>query len=515
MLKPMLLLTICLLWAVPSAILGADRPNVVLVLADDMGYGDVSAYNPDSKIATPHLDRLAREGLRFTDAHTSSSVCTPTRYSLLTGRYHWRTHLQQGVLGGFSRPLIADNRQTLGGLFQRHGYHTACIGKWHLGMDWPLTDGGIADDRGNFGQPFPDLARVDYSAPILRGPIDRGFHHFYGISASLDMSPYVWINDCLPTEIASETKAFHRPGPAGRNFEAIDVQSGIIDHAMEYIKNRAIPAKQGEPFFVYIPLAAPHTPILPTAEWQGKSGLNPYADFVQQVDHDLGRLLATLDELQLSDNTIVIFTTDNGCSPAAGIEQLLRAGHHPSYHFRGHKADLFEGGHRVPFLVRWPEKIPAGQVCDHLVGQFDWMATFAELLEQTLPPDAGEDSVSFLHALLGQNQSASRQSLISQSINGSFAIRDGHWKLLLCPDSGGWSEPRPGNPPQPDLLPVQLYDLSADPSESKNLAQEQPERVAAMTAALKQAIDRGRTTPGPDQSNDAEIRPIKRPQTSK
>jgi arylsulfatase A len=510
MLKPVLLLATCVVWAWPSVILGADRPNVILILADDMGYGDVSANNSASKISTPHIDRLAREGMRFTDGHTSSGVCTPTRYSLLTGRYHWRTQLQQGVLGGFSRPLIADNRLTLGGLFQRSGYHTACIGKWHLGMDWPLVDGGIADDRGNFGQPFPDLARVDYSAPILRGPIDRGFHHFYGISASLDMFPYVWINDSLPTEVATETKAFHRPGPAGKNFEAIDVQPGIIDHAIDYIQKRAKLAKHGEPFFAYIPLAAPHTPILPTPEWQGTSGLNPYADFVRQVDHDLGRLLATLEELELTGTTLVIFTADNGCSPAAGIEQLVQAGHHPSYHFRGHKADLYEGGHRVPFLVCWPGKIPAGQVCHQLVGQFDWMATFAELLGQRLSPDAGEDSISFLPVLLGQDGAVIRQSLISQSINGSFAIRDGHWKLLLCPGSGGWSEPRPDRAPRLDLPPIQLYDLSVDPGEINNLAEQQPQRVEAMTAAMQQAIDRGRTTPGPDQMNDIEVSILKR-----
>src|SRR6056297_1231514 len=233
------LLTVCLIAATTAASAAEDRPNVVLVLADDMGYGDVSAYNPDSKIPTPHIDRLAREGMKFTDGHSASGVCTPTRYSLLTGRYHWRTHLQQGVLGGFSRPLIAKDRLTLGGLFGQSGYHTACIGKWHLGMDWPLKDGQVADDDGNFSKPFADVSRVDYTAPILNGPVDVGFDHFYGISASLDMFPYVWINDRLPTEVATETKAFHRPGPAGKDFEAIDVQPGIIDHTIEYIGQRA------------------------------------------------------------------------------------------------------------------------------------------------------------------------------------------------------------------------------------------------------------------------------------
>ena len=326
-----------------------NRPNVIVVLADDMGYGDVAAYNPESKIPTPNIDRIASEGMKFTDGHSSSGVCTTTRYSLLTGRYHWRTHLQSGVLGGFSRPLIAENRLTLGGLLQQRGYHTACIGKWHLGMDWPLKDGEVADDSGNFSKPFKDVSKVDYTAEIQRGPVDVGFDHFYGISASLDMFPYVWINDRLPTEVATEIKAFHRPGPAGKNFEAIDVQPGIIDHTIGYVKQRAESARQGTPFFAYVPLAAPHTPILPTAEWQGTSGINPYADFVRQVDADMGRLLDALDQHALMDNTIVIFTTDNGCSPAAKIDELLKAGHNPSHIYRGHKADLFEGGHRCRF----------------------------------------------------------------------------------------------------------------------------------------------------------------------
>jgi arylsulfatase A len=502
------LVTISFLAAMASAA-AEDRPNVVIVLADDMGYGDVSAYNPDSKIPTPHLDRLAREGMRFTDGHSSSGVCTPTRYSLLTGRYHWRTRLQRGVLGGFSRPLIAEDRLTLGGLFQQSGYHTACIGKWHLGMDWPLKDGEVADDEGNFSKPFQDISRVDYTAPILNGPVDRGFDHFYGISASLDMFPYVWINDRLPTEVATETKAFHRPGPAGKNFEAIDVQPGIIDHTIEYISRRAESAKQGKPFFAYVPLAAPHTPIVPTLQWQGKSGINPYADFVRQIDADMGRLLAALDKHELTDNTIVIFTTDNGCSPAAKLDELLKAGHNPSHIYRGHKADLYEGGHRVPFLVRWPGRVQAGRVSDQLVGQFDFMATFAELLGTPLPADAGEDSVSFLPALMGTDDGPIRTHLISQSINGSFAIRDGHWKLAFCPGSGGWSAPRPGRDNQDGLPAFQLYDLSSDPGETTNLVEKHPERVAKMKAAMEQAIVRGRTTPGPDQKNDAKITLIK------
>lgn len=517
-LRRLLLIAVCLGWCIVTSEVSSQephRPNVLIVLADDMGYGDVGAYNPDGKIPTPHLDRIAGEGMKFTDAHTSSGVCTPTRYSLLTGRYHWRTRLQNGVLGGFSPPLIDEDRLTIGGLFQQAGYHTACIGKWHLGMNWPLKSGQTADDRGNFSQPFDKLSKVDYTAPIQDGPVDRGFDHFYGISASLDMYPYVWINDRMPTEVATATKAFHRPGPAGEDFEAIDVQDGIINHTIEYIGKRV---QQDKPFFAYVPLAAPHTPIVPTEKWQGRSDINPYADFVMQIDADMGRLLGALEEHGIVDNTLVIFTTDNGCSPQAKFAELHAAGHYPSYIYRGHKADLYEGGHRVPMIVRWPGEVKAGSESDQLIGQIDFMATFAEMLGAKLEPTQGEDSVSFLSALRGTAKKPIRDSIISQSINGSFAIRDGQWKLALCPGSGGWSSPRPGRKTYADLPDFQLYNLADDPGEETNLVEKHPERVAKMKAAMEKAIAQGRTTPGPEQKNAVEvklIKPIPRPKREK
>jgi arylsulfatase A-like enzyme len=485
------------------------KPNIIVVLADDHGYGDVSAYNPQSKIPTPHLDRLASGGMRFTDAHTSSGVCTPTRYSLITGRYHWRTKLQSGVLGGFSTPLIAKDRLTVAGMLAQKGYHTACFGKWHLGMNWPLKIGGVADDKGDFGKPFPNADKVDYTRPIQDGPVDRGFHHYYGISDSLDMPPFVWINDRLPTEIATATKTWIRTGPAGPKFEAVDVQGGIFDHTISFIKERRDAAKAGQPFFAYVPLASPHTPIVPRAEFTGKSGINAYADFVLQVDADMGRLMKALDDEGLAEDTILIYTSDNGCSPMANIEELQAAGHQPSHIFRGHKADLYEGGHRVPFIVRWPAKVKAGSVSDQLVGQLDLMATFAELTGVTLPATAGEDSVSFLPVLTGTASAPIRSSIVSQSINGSFAIRDGQWKLALCPGSGGWSAPRPGKDDHSKLPPFQLYDLSKDPGETTNLADQHPDRVASMKAVLEKLIADGRSTPGATQANDVEIQLIK------
>jgi arylsulfatase A len=506
------LLLVVMQWLPPLQLrssVAADSPNVLIVLADDLGIGDLSATNPDSKISTPNLDRLAKAGMTLTDAHSSSSVCTPTRYSLLTGRYHWRTHLQSGVLGGFSRPLIAPDRLTLGKLLQQHGYWTACIGKWHLGMDWPLNDGGIADDGGNFSQPYSEADQISYGMPIANGPIDCGFNHFYGISASLDMFPYVWIQDRHATENPTVIKSFHRPGPAGKMFEAIDVQPGVTDQAIAVINQRAEAARAGQPFFIYLALAAPHTPILPTPQWQGKSGINAYADFVQQIDADMGRLMDTLEQQGLSHNTLVIFTSDNGCSPAADIDQLVASGHQPSHIYRGHKADIFEGGHRVPFIVQWKARVKAGSMSNQLIGQFDLIATLAELLGDNLPPDAGEDSVSFLPVLLDEAHDPIRTSLISQSINGSFAIRDGPWKLALCPGSGGWSFPRPGRDLPANLPEFQLYDLSVDPAETTNLLSQFPERAQAMIETLKSAIARGRSTPGPEQKNDVAIQLIK------
>ena len=484
----------------------AEKPNIIVILADDQGFGDLAANNPQSKIATPNLDALAKGGLRFTDGHTSSGVCTPTRYSLLTGRYHWRTRLQSGVLGGFSPPLIAKDRLTVAGLLKQQGYATGCFGKWHLGMSFPLKNGGVADDGGNFSKSFQDAASVDYGRDILDGPVDHGFDTYFGISASLDMPPFVWIKDRRVTEIPSATKTWLRTGPAGPKFEAVDVLPSVMDHTIAFIEaqKKADPAK---PFFAYVPLNAPHTPIVPTKEFQGSSGISPYADFVKQVDHDVGRLLASLEKQGLADNTLVIFTSDNGCSTAADIPQLQKAGHEPSYIYRGNKADLYEGGHRVPFLVRWPAQVKPG-VSSALVGQIDFLATFAEITGASVPATMAEDSVSFLPVLRGDKPEV-RQSIVSQSINGSFAIRDGQWKLCLSAGSGGWSSPKPG-PEEAGLPPVQLFDLSKDPGERNNLQAEFPERVAAMKAELEKTIARGRSTPGNDLKNDVEVQLIKK-----
>jgi len=442
----------------------------------------------------------------FSDAHSSSSVCTPTRYSILTGRYHWRTHLQKGVLGGFSRPLIAKDRLTVAGLLKSKGYYTAAVGKWHLGMDWPLKSGEVADDGGDFSGGYKDGWKVNYKAAIQNGPVDVGFNTFFGISASLDMPPYVFIQDRIPTEEATVEKAFHRKGPSGANFEAIDVLPKITEKAVQVIDDRA---KKDDPFFIYFPLNAPHTPILPAKEWQGKSGINIYADFTMQVDWTVGQVLKALDRNGIAENTLVIFTTDNGCSPAAKIPELQASGHEPSYIYRGHKADIFEGGHRVPFLARWPGKVKAGTKSEQLIGQFDLMATAAEIVGAEVPESAGEDSVSFLPALLGEDKSPIREGLVSQSINGSFAIRKGNWKLALCPGSGGWSHPRPREVDLNTMPELQLYDLSKDPGEQNNLYGTEKEKEQELRTLLESYIKKGRSTAGADQENDVAIQLVK------
>jgi arylsulfatase A-like enzyme len=488
-----------------------DRPNIIVILADDQGFGDFAANNPLSKIATPHLDALAKGGLRFTDGHTTSGVCTPTRYSLLTGRYHWRTRLQSGVLGGFSPPLIAKDRLTVAGMLKQQGYATACFGKWHLGMSFPITGGGYADDGGDFSKSPKNVSAIDFAGDIAGGPVDHGFDTFFGISASLDMPPFVWIKDRRMTEIPSATKTWLRTGPAGPKFEAVDVLPSVIDHTIAFIDAQK-KADAAKPFFIYIPLNAPHTPIVPNKEFQGTSGINPYADFVKQVDHDVGRLLASLDKQGLTENTLVVFTSDNGCSPAANISELQKAGHEPSYVFRGHKADLYEGGHRVPFVICWPAKVKPG-VSGALVGQIDFLATFADIAGAAIPATMGEDSVSFLPVLRGDKPEV-RQGIVSQSMNGSFAIRDGQWKLCLSAGSGGWSSPRPGAE-EAGLPSVQLFDLSKDPGERNNLQAEFPARVANMKAELEKIIALGRSTPGADLVNDVPVQLIKRSPAAK
>jgi len=467
----------------------ADPPNIVYILADDLGYGDLSCANRDSKIATPNIDRLASQGMLFRDAHSGSAVCTPTRYGILTGRYAWRTRLQQGVLEGFSPHLIDPRRPTVASLLRSRGYHSACIGKWHLGFEWA-------------GKPD----QVDYTQPIRNGPLAAGFDAFYGISASLDMPPYLWIENDRSVGVPTTTKTWIRKGPAHKDFEAVDVLPTITKKAVEYLDQRA---REDRPFFLYFPLNAPHTPILPSPEFQGKSGLGAYGDFVLQVDATVGEILKTLDRNGQAGRTLVVFTSDNGCSPSAHLPALLRQGHNPNYSFRGAKADIFEGGHHIPFIARWPGKIRAGATCDDPICLTDLIATCAEILGIPLPDEAGEDSVSLLPDFLETARGPIREATVHHSVNGSFAIRQGKWKLELCPDSGGWSDPRPGKADASKLPAVQLYDLSEDLGERRNRQAEHPDVVDRLTQLLKGYVEKGRSTPGRPQPNDAAVQILK------
>lgn len=477
----------------------SKAPNIVFILADDLGYGDVKCLNPQGKIATPHLDRLAAGGMIFRDAHSSSAVCTPTRYGILTGRYNWRSRLQSGVLGGFSPPLIDRDRLTVPALLKRHGYHTACIGKWHLGMTIPTRPGTapLSDAIESI-----DGAKLDLTRPIADGPTTRGFDYYFGISASLDMPPFAFIENDRYTQLPTAEKKWIRTGVAAPDFEAIDVLPTLTRKAVEYIRQRAA---EKRPFFLYLPLNSPHTPIVPTGAWQDKSGLNAYGDFVMQTDGSVGQVLEALQNSGVAENTLVIFTSDNGCSPMAGIEDLEKKGHRPSYHFRGHKADIFDGGHRIPFIARWPGRVKPGSTSDQLICLTDLMATCAEILGDRLPDNAGEDSVSILPALLATAKGPLREAVVHHSINGSFAIRQGQWKLELCRDSGGWSEPRPGSVKARQLPPVQLYDMTADVGERGNLYQDHPEIVTRLTRLLEKYVADGRSTPGTAQRNDVPV----------
>jgi arylsulfatase A len=481
-------------WSHRSA--AAARPNVIIVMADDLGIGDVSPTNPQCKIRTPHLQKMAEEGITFFDAHTSSSVCTPTRYGLLTGRYNWRSRLARGVLSGRSDHLIPADRPTLGHLMRKAGYHTAMIGKWHLGWDWHRTDG-----------------KIDFTKPVKNGPDINGFDQYYGHCGSLDMPPYVWVDTGRITAPPDREEGvskkddpygWYRHGPIGADFHIDEVLPHLFEKSIALVKSRAEAARVGKPFFLYLALPAPHTPIVPIAPFKGSSGLNPYADFVIQVDHHLGQLLGSLKETGLDEHTLVIFTSDNGCSPEANFDVLKKHGHDPSAGYRGHKADIYEGGHRVPLIVRWPGQVKGGSTTKAMACLTDLYATLQDLTGQPRQAQGGEDGFSLLPVLEGADTSG-RNTLISHSIGGSFAIRQGEWKLCLSAGSGGWSAPREAEAKKQGLPKMQLFNLDDDPGERTNLLAAQPEKVAALLRLLDEQVRRGRCTPGEAVSNDRDV----------
>jgi arylsulfatase A-like enzyme len=469
-----------------------DKPNIIYILADDLGYGDVSCLNPErGKIQTPRIDQLAAEGMSFTDAHTSSSVCTPTRYSIMTGRYNWRTELQSQVLMGFDKPLIAPDRLTVAGLLKQQGYRTACIGKWHLGLGMPTVDNAEMNVDG--------MTNVDWKERISGGPVDLGFDYYYGISASLNIPPYIYIENDRFVGECTQLQKKGRKGPKHKDFDNQQTLPLLTQKTIDYIHQQ----DASTPFFIYCALTSPHTPLVPTDEWRGKSELGDYGDFVMHTDAIIGDIIDALDASGLGENTIVIVTSDNGTSKWCGTKKLLEQGHHFSAQFRGSKGDLWDGGHRVPFFVRWPAKVKAGSSCNQLISLNDLMATCAELTDANLPETAGEDSVSFLPALSGKSIVSYRAGVIHHSFSGHFAYRLGKWKLRLAKSSGGWTSPTEAEAPA-DALKAQLYDLEADPGETTNLYQAQPEIVERLLKHLESDVQRGRSTTGVTMKNDVE-----------
>jgi len=469
----------------------SSLPNIVFILADDLGYGDISCFNENSKIITPNIDNLAKEGVMFTDAHTSSAVCTPTRYGIMTGRYNWRSTLKQGVLNGYSKALIPQDRQTVAGFLKDNGYKTAGFGKWHLGWGWANIDAGAE--------------QVDFSKKVENSPVTRGFDYYYGFCGSLDMAPYVWVENDMPTMVPTKTtvdtgdQSWWREGLTSDDFVHEQVLPEIMRRTVSFINENA---NGDQPFFVYMPLNAPHTPILPTEKFQGKSGLeNPYGDFVIMVDWVVGQVMNALDEQGIAENTVLIFTSDNGCSPEADFEQLKTKGHDPSYVFRGHKADIFEGGHHVPYVVRWPAKVKPGKT-EQLICTTDLFATVADIIGKDFPDNVAEDSYSFLPALNIDSDSEIRKSIVHHSVNGSFAYRKGDWKVIFCPGSGGWSDPRPNSASIGDLPSVQLYNLKNDIAEDSNLQGENKDIVEQYRDELTKIVNDGRSTKGVPQEND-------------
>jgi arylsulfatase A-like enzyme len=409
--------------------------------------------------------------------------------------------------------LIEPGRLTVAELLRQNGYYTACIGKWHLGMDWVKLPG---KDVSQLSIETPEqVGNVDYTKPIAGGPTSVGFDNYFGIAASLDMVPYTFIENDHVTAVPNVDKQFPmvpgndqkmtRKGPSTADFDITHVLPTFTKKVVDTIDQHADAAKAGKPFFLYVPLNSPHTPIAPSKQWQGKSGLNAYADFVMQTDASIGEMLDALDRNGLTDNTLVIVTSDNGCSPSANFEELATHGHNPSYIFRGNKADIYDGGHRVPFLVRWPGKVKAGGQSNQLLCLTDFMATCADMLGVTLPANAGEDSFSFLPALSGTSGRPMREAIVHHSINGSFAIRRGQWKLEMCPGSGGWSAPRPGKDDTSAMPLVQLYNLQYDIGEKQNVEAQHPDVVSDLTHLLETYVTSGRSTPGEAQKNDVTV----------
>jgi arylsulfatase A-like enzyme len=460
----LLLGSICSLYA-------NNKPNVVFIFADDLGYGEIEVLDPKyAKIPTPHLNRLANEGQTYTDAHTSSSVCTPSRYSFLTGRYNWRTRLQTFVLGEGDAPLISPERKTLGHLFREQDYHTAIFGKWHLGLTYQVPNNGNTK-RKKLLDGFL-LSKAPVGAKVMGGPISRGFDSYYGFNHARSMSSVIE-NDRIIEEI-----------------NPVEMLPNLTSAISEYIDQKAEDSKNGKPFFIYFPQNSPHSPLVPSKTFKGSTKLGDYADYVTQTDASVGVVLDALTRNRIRENTLVIFSSDNGSFHLSSQTQKRAPTHRPSGPYRGKKGNLWEGGHRVPFILSWPGVVKAGSKCDQLICLTDMMRTFSDFFSVDLPDNVAEDSISFLPSIYDHTISKVRKNIIHHDIKGYFSIRDGNWKLLLK---------KFGN------SSVQLYNLDKDIGERTNMAGKRPDVLKKLTQLLKSQVEQGRSTPGLTQKNDVPV----------
>ncbi|MGF7078725.1 sulfatase-like hydrolase/transferase [Mucilaginibacter sp. UYCu711] len=470
------------------------QPNIVFILADDLGYGDLKKFNPNAQTSTPNIDRLATGGMMFTNAHSASSVCTPSRYGILTGRYAFRTSMKKGVLGGYSPALVEPDRFTIATLLKNAGYQTALIGKWHLGMDWKPIDPSKKAIQLN-GPDGADLSNVDLNSPVVNGPNNHGFDYSYVLPASLDMTPYLYLENGKPDDlplvpeqdVRTSRGVFWRGGLKAKNFKIENTLDHWVDKARGYITKAS--KETDHPFFLYLTLTAPHTPWLPAEKFKGTSGAGIYGDFVAHTDDAIGRVLRVLDSLKLTENTIVIFSSDNGADwKKTDLAEFPK--HQANYIFRGEKSDIWDGGHHIPFIIRWPGGIAGNRSSNTTFCLVDMMATLADVTHQQLPKGAGPDSYDFW-PLISQNKPVVRPSIIHHSNDGMFAIRKGKWKFIDGIGSGGWSAKDPQ-----DSAPGQLYDMEQDERETTNVYNKYPDIVKELKELLELQKERGYSVGG-------------------
>jgi len=498
---------LCLTLATIPSISYAQPTNIIYILADDLGYGDVGYLNANSKIPTPHIDKLAQQGMSFPNAYTSSAVCTPTRYGIMTGRYAWRTRLKHGVLVNFDYPLIENNRMTVASMLKEKGYNTAMIGKWHLGHEWVRKDSKRA--------PWPKRSlketNIDFSQKVHTGINDFGFDYSFAINASADMLPYAFIENGKTVGIPNVKKGkkgYGRPGLMVPGWKTENIMPTFTDKAVDYITQQA--KQKHTPFFLYLPLNAPHTPIAPNKAYFKRSKAGKYGDFVNEVDANVGRILAAVEQAGIEKNTVIMFTSDNGPEKIM-YKRINEYQHNSSGILRGAKRDAWEGGSKVPFIVKWPAKVPANSHSDTLVSTVDFFATASDIANTSYPKNAGEDSFSFLPSLrinnlrinnlrinslkINSSKQASsaekakptvqRDAVIMHTGGGGFAIRVGHWKYIDGQGSNKGNRYKTGpNAKVNNKAPVQLYNLSEDASEQNNLYLAKPKIAQQLKARL-------------------------------